>query len=182
MANRIMVIGVSAGVGKSTFARKLGEALHIRVYHLDALYWKPGWVEASTVEFSTAQQEIVNQLQWIMEGNYSKTFEIRVEHADTIIYLELPLYICLYRVIKRWITNIGKTRPDMGEGCKEKIDRDFIKFIYTTYSPRKKRMEERMQLFQMLGSKKVIMLKSKREINSYLENVKRQGKTLHQRS
>lgn len=173
MGNRIMVIGVSAGVGKSTFARKLGEALHLSVYHLDTLYWKPNWVEASTEEFSTAQQEIVNQPQWIMEGNYSKTFEIRAEHADTIIYLERPRYICLYRVIKRWVTHIGKTRPDMGVGCKEKIDWDFIKFIFTTYYPRKKRMMKRLQLFQMLGSKKVIILKSKQEINSYIKNSKK---------
>ncbi|MGG2094625.1 topology modulation protein [Bacillus sp. S13(2024)] len=173
--NRIMVIGISAGVGKSTFARNLAEILYIPVYHLDAFYWKPGWVEASIEEFSTAQQDIVNQHQWIIEGNYSNTFEIRAEHADTIIYLELPLYICLYRVIKRWLTNIGKTRPDMGAGCKEKIDWDFIKFIYTTYYPRKRKMAERLQFFQSLGSKKVIItLKSKQEINSYLENIKKQ--------
>ncbi|QWI72989.1 topology modulation protein (plasmid) [Bacillus mycoides] len=172
---RIMVIGISAGVGKSTFARKLGKALNINVYHLDALYWKPNWVEASLEEFSKAHQEIVNQGQWIIEGNYNKTIEIRAERADTIIYLEMPLYVCLYRVVKRWLMNIGKTRPDMGEGCKEKIDWDFIKVIYTTYYPRKRKMVERLQALQVLGSKKnIITLRSKREINSYLENIKSQ--------
>lgn len=171
---RIMVIGISAGVGKSTFARKLGKALNINVYHLDALYWKPDWVEISLEEFSKAQQEIVNQRQWIIEGNYSNTFEIRAEHADTIIYLELPLYVCLYRVFKRWLMNIGRTRLDMGEGCKEKLDWDFIKFIYTTYYPRKRKMNERFQSYQALGSKKeIITLKSKQEVHSYLENIKR---------
>lgn len=172
---RIMVIGVSAGVGKSTFARKLGKALKIKVYHLDALYWKPDWVEASLEEFSTAQREIVNQRQWIIEGNYSNSFEIRAEHADTIIYLELPLYVCLYRVFKRWLMNIGRTRPDMGEGCKEKLDWDFIKYICTTYYPRKRKMNEQFQSFQTSGSKKeIIILKSKQEIHSYLENIKSQ--------
>lgn len=170
-----MIIGISAGVGKSTFARKLGEALNIDVYHLDAYYWKPDWVEASLEEFSKAQREMVNQRQWIIEGNYRNTFEIRAEHADTIIYLELPLYVCLYRVVKRWIMNIGRTRPDMGEGCKEKLDWDFIKFIYTTYYPRRRKMNERFQSFQALGSKKeMIKLKSKQEIHSYLKNIKRQ--------
>lgn len=140
--NRIMVIGVSAGVGKSTFSRRLGEALNIDVYHLDTLYWKPGWVEASLEEFSEAQMNIVQRPNWIIEGNYSNTFDIRVENADTIIYLELPLHICLYRVIRRWITNIGKVRPDMAEGCKEKIDWEFIKFILTTYRPRKENMKK----------------------------------------
>ncbi|MCL6572878.1 MAG: topology modulation protein [Bacillus sp. (in: Bacteria)] len=174
---RIMVIGISAGVGKSTFARKLGEALGINVYHLDVLYWKPNWVEASNEEFSRAQQGIVIQNQWIIEGNYNNTFEIREEHADTIIYLELPLYICLYRVIKRRITNSGKTRPDMGVGCKEKIDWDFIKFICTTYYPRKRKTAERLHALQALDTKKVIIvLKGKQEINSYLKNFKMMGK------
>ncbi|MFX3675246.1 MAG: DNA topology modulation protein [Paenisporosarcina sp.] len=173
---QIMVIGISAGVGKSTFARRLGEALDIDVFHLDTFYWKPNWVEAPEEEFSKAQQEIVKKNQWIIEGNYYSTFEMRAEHADTIIYLELPLYVCLYRVIKRRIMNNGKTRPDMGEDCKEKIDWAFIKFIITTYYPRKREMEERFQVFQTLGAKKdIIQLKSKREIHSFLENIHRQA-------
>jgi adenylate kinase family enzyme len=168
-----MVIGVSAGVGKSTFAQKLGKALKINVYHLDTLYWKPNWVEATIEEFSNAQQDIVKQGQWIIEGNYSNTFEIRAKHADTIIYLELPLSVCLFRIVKRWIKNIGKTRPDMGDGCKEKLDWEFIKFIYTTYYPRKSKMIERFQSFQDTDPKKeVITLKSKQEIKSYLDNLR----------
>ncbi|MFD1851381.1 DNA topology modulation protein [Oceanobacillus bengalensis] len=170
--NRIMVIGISAGVGKSTFARKLGKLLHLNVYHLDSLYWKPNWVEASLEEFSKAQQNIVNQNQWIIEGNYNNTFEIRAEHADTIIYLELPLHVCLYRVVKRYVKNRGRTRSDMGKGCKEKLDWAFIKFIWTTYYPRKKKMEERFQSFQKRGTnKEIIVLKSKQEIHSYLEKI-----------
>lgn len=165
-----MVIGVSAGVGKSTFARKLGERLSIDVHHLDALYWKPGWVEATKEEFSAAQQKIVLQDQWIIEGNYSSTFDIRSEQADTVIYLELPLRACLYRVMKRWLRNIGKTRPDMGKGCLEKMDWQFIKFICTTYYPRKKKMADRFQTFQKRGADKtVIKLTSKQEIHDYLE-------------
>ncbi|HHQ2480896.1 TPA: topology modulation protein [Bacillus cereus] len=136
---RIMVLGISAGVGKSTFAQQLGNALNINVYHLDKLFWNPNWIEASFEEFSKAHQEIVNQNQWIIEGNYNNTIEIRAKSADTIIYLELPLSVCLYRVIKRWLMNIGKTRADMGVGCREKIDWKFIKFICTTYYPRKKK-------------------------------------------
>lgn len=115
--------------------------------------------------------------QWIVEGNYTNTFNIRSEKADTIIYLELPLYICLYRVVKRWIMNIGKTRPDMGEGCKEKLDWAFIKFIYTTYYPRKQKMEDRFLSFQASGPKKtVIKLKSRQEIQSYLDQMKKEQK------
>lgn len=170
---RIMVMGVSAGVGKSTFAREFGEILNIDVHHLDRFYWKPNWVEAPQEEFSNRQQEIVVQEKWIIEGNYASTYDIRASHADTIIYLELPLYVCLYRVFKRWISHIGKTRPDMGEGCNEKLDYPFIKFICSTYHRRKKQMRDRFQVFEKSDSgKKVILLKSKLEIRSYLRDLK----------
>lgn len=81
---RIMVIGVSAGVGKSTFARRLGDHLNIEVYHLDTFYWKPGWVEAPLEEFISAQKKVLSHDKWIMEGNYSHSFNLRSELADTI--------------------------------------------------------------------------------------------------
>ena len=167
-----MVMGVSAGVGKSTFARKLGEILDVSVYHLDTLYWKPNWIEASLAEFEAGQREIVTSQSWIIEGNYHSTYDIRAKNADTIIYLELPLITCLYRVFKRWLMNFGKTRPDMGKGCKEKIDYQFIKFICTTYSPRKKNMRARLQAFNQASSNHtVIVLKGKKEIQSYLDTL-----------
>ncbi|WP_264738064.1 topology modulation protein [Cytobacillus firmus] len=166
---RIMVIGISAGAGKSTFARKLGEKTGIEVHHLDAVFWKPGWVESGLQEFSDAQRKLVKKQQWIIEGNYSNTFEIRAAACDTVIYLELPLYLCMYRVLKRWLTNLGKIRPDMADGCKEKLDWKFIKFILTTYGPRKKKMAERIDIFAAEG-KKVIALKNKSDIDSYIED------------
>ncbi|KHF39913.1 topology modulation protein [Halalkalibacter okhensis] len=169
--NRIMVMGVSAGVGKSTFARKLGRLIKTEVYHLDKLYWKPNWVEASLEEFSAKQQAIVKQDKWIIDGNYSNTYDIRMKYCDTIIYIELPLYVCLYRVYKRWLTNIGRTRIDMGVGCNEKLDAQFIKFIISTYYDRKKQMKYRMKEFQQHPTNQVITLKSKKEIQSFLESL-----------
>ncbi len=167
-----MVVGISAGVGKSTFARRLGEQLEIEVFHLDAYHWKPGWVEAPREEFADAQRKIVGNESWIIEGNYSSTFDIRFEAADTIIYLELPLYLCLFRVLNRWLTNLGNTRVDMGEGCTEKMDWKFLKFIVTTYSSRKKKMQSRFANFLAKGEgRKVIQLKNKQEIKAFLENV-----------
>lgn len=161
------MIGTSAGAGKSTFARKLGEKTGIEEHHLDVLYWKPGWVESGLQEFSDAQREIVKKKQWIIEGNYSNTFEIRAAACDTVIYLDVPLYLCLYRVLKRRVTNLGKTRPDMAAGCREKMDWKFLKFIVTTYGPRKRKMAERLDRFAAEG-KKVIVLKNRLDIDSFL--------------
>ncbi|MFJ7934064.1 topology modulation protein [Sporosarcina sp. NPDC096371] len=166
--NKIMVIGVSAGVGKSTFARRLSELTGIEVTHLDRLYWKPNWVEALPEEFSEAQQQVVQNERWIIEGNYTGTFNIREPHADTVIYLELPLRVCLYRVLKRRVQYHGKVRLDIAEGCKEKMDKAFLKFIVTTYGARKKTMVERMQRYTQEG-KTVHYLKNRKQIEVFLE-------------
>lgn len=167
---RIMVLGVSSGVGKSTFAQQLGEKLEIDVYHLDRFYWEPGWKEATMNDFRLRQKQVVKKASWIIEGNYSNTYDIRAAAADTILYLELPLRVCLYRVMKRrWEFRGGRNRPDIGEGCEEKLDWDFIKFIITTYRKRKKKMQERFLNFQKVGQeKRVIQLKSKRDIHRFL--------------
>lgn len=164
-----MVIGVSAGAGKSTFARKLSDILQINVHHLDTMYWEPGWVEAAFEDFKSRQQEVINQQEWIIEGNYRNTFEMRVEKADTIIYIEKPLTVCLYRVMKRWLTNIGKDRPDRAVGCNEKIDMAFIKFICSTYFQRKKKM--RQQLKKLKSSKQVFILTTNTEIDTFLRRL-----------
>ncbi|MGP4076748.1 topology modulation protein [Halobacillus sp. K22] len=173
---RIMVMGISAGTGKSTFARQLGAKLNIDVYHLDTFYWKPGWTEAGFQEFKSNQEEVVVKDSWIIEGNYSSTYDLRASYADTIIYLELPLLTCLSRVLKRWWMHRGKTRVDMGEGCKEKLDFEFIKFIVTTYYPRKKKMKKRLEAFQEMDpEKRIVALRSKKEIRDFLNHLSFKG-------
>lgn len=166
---RVIVLGVSAGVGKSSFAMNLSEKLAIPVYHLDAYFWKPGWVESSEKEFSEKQQKLVDQDCWIIEGNYASTYEIRRQKADTLVYLELPLYVCLYRVIKRRILNHGKTRPDMAIDCPEKVDKDFLTFIISTYHARKVKMRKRMaQFIEESHHNQVFFLRNQQEINEFL--------------
>ncbi|WP_165996508.1 topology modulation protein [Bacillus sp. Cs-700] len=170
--NRIMVMGASAGAGKSTFAKKLGEILDYEVYHLDALFWKPGWVEASLDEFRTSQEKIALTSRWIIEGNYSNSYDIRVAQADTIIYIDAPRLLCLYRVLKRWITHLGKTRSDMGKGCNEKMEWSFLTFIWTTYYPRKEKMKKRFEEIQQTSPEKtIIVLQNKAEIAIFLQEL-----------
>ncbi len=170
MMKRIMVIGVSAGAGKSTLARTIGEVLDISVFHLDRFYWRAGWIEAPFEEFQQAQAELVEQEEWIIEGNYTGTLSIRAERADTIVYIEIPIHKCLYRVVKRWLMNIGRTRSDMADGCAEKLDWKFIKFIVTTYYQRKKAMAVRLEVLKEEG-KKVYILSNNKEINQFLREI-----------
>ena len=169
---RIMVIGSSAGAGKSTFARRLSEKLHIPVYHLDTFFWRPGWQEEEKQEFRAKQKRVVESSQWIVEGNYGSTFDIRADRADTIICLEQPLWLCLYRVFKRRVMYHGKSRPDLTQGCDEKIDLTFLLFIVKTFYPRKKRLQNLMQEFKQNDPKHTIhILSGNKEIQRFLKSL-----------
>ena len=139
---RVLVMGVSPGVGKSTFAKKLGKKLDLEVYHLDSLYWQPGWTERDNDSFRELQEHIVKKDSWIIDGNYSNSYDLRVKRADTIIYLELPLIVCVYRVIKRRIVYARKTREDMAKGCPEK-SRLVIFYVYSYYVSRTEKKDEK---------------------------------------
>lgn len=126
--NRIMVIG-SGGAGKSTFSRTLGEHLGMPVHHLDKYFWQPGWVQMPREEWHNFQKKLVEQDTWIIDGTYFNSIDLRLNRADTVIYLDFPSCLAVYRVLKRRLLYGGKTRPDMNEACPEQIDFDFVKWV-----------------------------------------------------
>ncbi|MGW7945788.1 DNA topology modulation protein [Staphylococcus xylosus] len=161
---KVIVIG-SSGSGKSTFSRKLSERLNIPVYHLDQLFWKPNWVMSTEYEKITIQNSILEKNEWIIDGNYSGILEDRLQLADTVIFLNLPRRICYYRVFKRFFKNIGKTRIDMGEDCKEKISFTLLKFIWNYPKQRKPFLLNKLD--KIKENKNIIILSSTKEINNF---------------
>ncbi len=128
-SKRILIQG-SAGAGKSTFARELGELLNIPVIHMDKEFWQPGWNRPDPEDWYNRQIEMYERDSWIIEGGaYKKTLPIRVKKSDFIIYLDFNRFFCMYRCIKRYFMYRGKTRPDLSEGCPERIDYAFAKWI-----------------------------------------------------
>jgi adenylate kinase family enzyme len=168
LGKKIMVIG-SCGAGKTILAIQLNGKINIPIIHLDKEYWKPGWKETQKEEWQEKQKKLVDNESWIIDGNYGGTFDIRFSKADTVIFLDYNRYICLYRVIKRWLKNIGKNRVDMGEGCIEKIDLQFIKFVWEF--PKKSRYKIIKKLEEYNEIKKII-LKSPKEAKLFLKKVK----------
>lgn len=126
---KILVIGCG-GSGKSTLAVRLGERLHLPVIHLDSMYWRPNWVETPKEEWQRAVADLVSGETWVMDGNYSGTLELRLAACDTVLFLDLPRRVCLWRVAKRWLKYRGRRRPDMADGCTEKIDLKFMSWIW----------------------------------------------------
>lgn len=162
---KILVIG-SGGAGKSVFAIQLGELLNIEVLHLDKFYWRPGWIELPKAEWLRMVKQLLERDSWIMDGNYSGTLDIRLEGCDTVIFLDMPRLLCLWRVLKRAIMYRNKSRPDMTEGCREKLNLEFILWVWN-YSRR-----TRPKVVEMLKSnsqrKKIVWLRSDSEVESFL--------------
>ncbi len=127
--NRIAVIGPS-GAGKSTLARQLGQILGIEVTHLDAIFWHTGWVQTPRSEWQEIQRHMVESPRWIIDGNYGSTLDIRMARADTVVFLDFSRRYTVPRVIRRRIQYSGKTRPDLAPGCPEKLDWEFIRWVW----------------------------------------------------
>ncbi len=136
---RVVILG-SSGAGKSTFARALGARLGVPVVHLDALFWRPGWVEPEPDAFRAAVAAAIAGDGWVSDGNYvSRTFDLRLPRADTVIFLHQPRWLCVARVLWRWLSAFGRTRPDMAEGCAENMTWDFFLWVWrfeATHEPR----------------------------------------------
>ena len=117
---RVLVIG-SGGSGKTTVSRLLAEKTGLPLFHLDALYWRPGWVEPSKAEWLETVQRLIAGDRWILDGNYGGTLRLRLDACDTVVFLDLPRLVCLGNVVRRRLEHLGRTRVDIAAGCPESI-------------------------------------------------------------
>ena len=164
---RIMIIGCG-GAGKSTLARQLGEKLNLPVVHLDKLFWLPGWVESEKAEIDEKILREMQKDQWIIDGNYTRTLPQRLKHCDTVIYLDFSRVACLLGVAKRIITTYGTVRPDMAEGCPERFDLDFLKWVWNF---NKNNREKIYRLLNEAAGKETIVLKNRRAVRLFLKTL-----------
>ena len=164
-SKRILVIG-SCGAGKSTFSKKLYKILKLPLIHLDKYYHKPNWKEPKKEDWEKTVQKLVRRQEWIIDGNYGDSFDIRIPRSDTIIYLDYSSAICCWRVIKRVITDYGKKRSDMAEGCKEEFDLSFLKFVLTFNSRNRANIYHRLN--KVKKNKNIIVLRNNKEVKGFL--------------
>lgn len=141
---RIAVIGCS-GAGKSTLSRELGRRLDLPVVHFDKLHWAPNWVEKSREATAAAIDAAVGGERWITDGNYASYSALRDARADRIVWLDYPRRICLRRALKRVTTTYGVVRPDMGPGCPERFDAEFLRWIWNWNRDHRAGLLDRME-------------------------------------
>ncbi|MGM0124540.1 hypothetical protein IGI37_001918 [Enterococcus sp. AZ194] len=165
---KIIIIG-SSGAGKSTLSRALSKKLSIPTFHLDQLLWKPHWQMSEKEEQIAIQKELLTTPTWIIDGNYSGTLPMRIQAADTIIFLDRNRLICIYQVLKRVKMYHGTIRPDMQEDCPEKFDLAFLKWIWNF--PKKGRLRIKKELGKLPNSKRLVILKSKKQIDQFLASL-----------
>jgi adenylate kinase family enzyme len=163
---KVMIIGCG-GSGKSTLAMVLQKSLGLPVYHLDRLFWKPGWIESSKEEWKAVHEKHVSKPQWIIDGNYGGTMEVRFQAAEAIIFLDLSTASCLWGAVKRYFQHRGTVRPDMTEGCHEKIDWEFLMWIWRFRGRQRPNILARLQ--DLDDSKQVFILDSRKRIAQFLE-------------
>lgn len=166
MGQRIVIIGYS-GSGKSTLAQKLGGIYNCEVLHLDCVHWLPGWKERDLADKNRIVSEFLDSHDsWVIDGNYSSVcYERRMSEATGIIFLDFPVYICLYRVIKRFLVYRGKSRASITEGCREKIDLEFLWWVL--HRGRNKRAKNRYMNVCRTCADKVTVLKSPGDVKEF---------------
>lgn len=124
---RIAVIG-SPGSGKTTFAEELGAHTGIPVIHLDERFWNPGWVATPAEVWVERHRDLLAGDSWIVDGTYAETLDDRLARADTVFVFLTGRRRCLARVLRRALTNHG--RSIQAAGCPERFDAEFFRYVW----------------------------------------------------
>ena len=168
---KIAIIGYS-GSGKSTLAETLSNYYSIPKLHMDTLQFQPGWQDSDRDWMLNEMKSFLtkHETSWVIDGNYSWCYyEERMQEADQIIFLNFPPLTCLFRAFKRYLTHRGKVRESMAAGCPERFDWEFIRWIL--WDGRTKTAKERYQRVLETHPEKVVILRSQKEIDQFLENL-----------
>ena len=171
---KIAIVGYSAS-GKSTLAAYLGKLYGVPVLHLDTVRFLPGWVERTKEEEVRMVEDFMNEnaeAGWVIDGNYTSIlYERRMEEADRILFLNFSRLACLRRARKRYRTYRGRVRESAAEGCEEKLDREFVRWILIDG-----RTRERRARYTALGAQypeKFTVIKNQRRLTAYMAEVGR---------
>lgn len=167
---RIAIVGCG-GSGKSTLARRLGAALGLPVVHLDVHYWRPGWTATPGDEWSRRQAELVAPEEWIADGTFGETLDLRFEAADTIVFLDLPRRLCLARALLRLWRDRGRSRPDLPDGCPESFDLAFLSWVWRWR--RRSRPLVLAKIEEYRPGRRVVILRDPAEVEAFARAVEK---------
>lgn len=159
---KIMIIGCP-GSGKSTFSKALQKKTGLPLFHLDMLFWNPDKTHVSREVFDERLADILSQDQWIIDGNYGRTLEMRLKACNTVFLLDFPVDICLNGVNAR----VGKLRDDM-PWIEQELDEEFKQWIIDF--PQKE-LPHVYSLLKKYSDKDIFVFNSRDDVDRFLEEI-----------
>lgn len=162
---KAIVIGPS-GAGKSEFSRRLSALTGSTVYHLDNIYWNEDKTHVSRDEFDRRLNALLSLNEWIIDGDYSRTYEPRFSACDTVFFLDYPLETCLDGVRSR----LKKPRNDI-PWVEEEIDEDFMLWIENWKKDVYPKTREMLEKYS--DEKNIVVFSSREQADAYLGSLKK---------
>ncbi|MFI2713270.1 adenylate kinase [Micromonospora sp. NPDC018662] len=169
---RILVVG-SSGAGKSTVAGELARRLDLPLIHLDRHYWRPGWLAPTGAEFRAEVAALAARPAWVMDGNYASTLDLRLPRADLLVLCDPHRLRCLARVARRRWAHRAERRPDLPEGCPERVDLDLLRYIWRY--PRRSRPRVAAAVAAYAPALPVHRVRGRRDVARLLDRLSKQS-------
>ena len=170
IGNKVIILGCS-GSGKSTFARKLQEKTGLPLIHLDNIWWKADRTHISRDEFDRRLEEILAGEKWIIDGDYSRTYEVRFRACDTVFFLDFDEKQCMAGITDR----IGKDRPDI-PWTETGLDPELVELV-KNYAENNRPVVH--SLLEEYKEKQSIIFKSREEMDEWLTKLNDQSASSH---
>ena len=160
---KVIVIGCP-GSGKSRLSKALSEKTGLPLYHLDMMYWKADKTQVEKSLFLERLSEAIENEEWLIDGNYSSTMEMRLEACDTVIFLDFPKELCIKGIMERF----GKPRSDM-PWIETEEDAEFMEYIKSFNEQSRPAI---IKLLEKYCEKNIFVLKNREEADAFIRNIR----------